>query len=85
MRHNDIDIKPTLSPEQAVALYKNRTISDIHTALNTYEEFYKQKFSRYTDNGRGDTNCFMKCAMACIWNAGRVEGIRMERARRKNT
>lgn len=83
MKHNDLNITPTVTPEMAVQMYQQRTTGDLDIVRAIYNEFCKQYYHLYTDGGKKDLYYFSMCALACVWNAGRVEGIRMERKRRK--
>lgn len=79
MRHNDIITSPTLCPQEAVRLGKLRTINDILIVEDIYEAYDSQK-AEYRNT---DPLWYTFCLLATCWNAGRIEGVRMERARRK--
>lgn len=79
MRHNDIITTPTLCPQEAVRLGKMRTVNDIHIAEEIYEA-YDIKNHQIRDT---EPYWYTFCLLAACWNAGRIEGVRMERARRK--
>lgn len=79
MRHNDIVTSPTLCPQEAVRLGKLRTINDILIVEDIYEAYDRENLKKRDT----DPLWYSFCLLAACWNAGRIEGVRMERARRK--
>lgn len=80
MRHDDIDNPiATLTPQEAVRLDNFRTIADLHIIKPIQDEFYRQNKKYY----HTDHIFFCSALLMTIWNAGRIEGIRAERKRRK--
>lgn len=80
MRHDDIDTPiATLTPQEAVRLGKFRTIADLHIIDPIQNEFYNQNKEMY----KNDRIPFYSFLLMTIWNAGKIEGIRAERRRRK--
>lgn len=81
MRHNDIIKNPSLSPQDAVRLGKLRTISDIIIVQDIYEAYDTSNCeTRYRD-----PYWFTVSLLATCFNAGRIEGVRMERKRRNKS
>lgn len=79
MKQPDLVIKPTLTPDEAVRLANLRPISDFYITAAIYSAFYdKHKYF-----AESDSNFFTVALLATCWNAGRIEGIRAERAKRK--
>lgn len=73
-----LKVTPLVSPAEAVRLAKLRTIEDIYIALDIAKAVDKSPMVicepaewRYL------------FSIATVWNAGRIQGIREERARRK--
>lgn len=64
-----------VSPAEAAALFWRTDCETIRRASNIKNEFTRinQKLLKR------DPNWFSCCLAACIWNAGRVQGIREER------
>ena len=58
-----------ISPQEAVRLYGKTSCQTFHRAAAVWNACLDAEASTYG-------------ALACIWNAGRVQGIREERARR---
>lgn len=79
MRHDDIITAPTLRPHEAVRLGRLRTAADIRIVEDIYEAY--EELNR--DMRYKDPNWYTFCLLATCWNAGRIEGMRKERARRK--
>lgn len=81
MKHDDRTTTPTLNPEEAVRLGRLRTISDLRIVEKLYEAYDKVHHEiKFTS-----PIWYTQCLLATCWNAGRIEGIRMERERRKQT
>lgn len=67
-----------ITPQEAAALSdKFGTTDDIYRADDIYKEFMKLKDSE------SDNRWKFLCAIAAIYTAGRIQGIREERSRRK--
>ena len=66
-----------ISPEEAVTLSRERTISDIRIA----EAIEKIHIAEYSNDD--DVRWVYLTLLSTIWNAGRVQGIREERQKRK--
>lgn len=80
MRHNDIDNPiATLTPQEVVRLGNLRTVADFHIVEQINSYFYSKHKRYYVESPEYYT---MKL-LATVWNAGRIEGIRAERRRRK--
>ena len=81
MKHNDILDKPTVSPEEAVRLNGLRSIADIRVVEEIYDAYdAKNHKERYRN-----PTWYTFSLLATCWNAGRIEGVRMERRRRKKS
>ena len=78
MKQNDI-IAPTLCPQEAVRLGGLRNVEDIKIVEKIYEAYYAENY----ENIARSPNWYTFYLLAVCWNAGRLEGVRMERARRK--
>lgn len=80
MRHDDKNNPvATLTPQEAVKLGRLRTIDDEKITDAICQAFYEEKKRFYVN----DFQYFMSALLATVWNAGRIEGIRAERKRRK--
>lgn len=67
-----------ITPQEAAALSnKFGAADDIYRADDIYNEFMKLKSSE------SDNRWKFLCAIAAIYTAGRIQGIREERSRRK--
>ena len=72
---------PSISAEQAIALAENMN------SINTLKEAHKlfmELIGTLDPDLEGSYFFFFICRLAAFWNAGRVQGIREERARRKH-
>ncbi|SFI98486.1 hypothetical protein SAMN02910435_01124 [Ruminococcaceae bacterium D5] len=67
----------TITPEEAVKLARHKTIGDMATAISIAKASGLQP-SMF----RGDV-CVSMAAITNVWLAGRVQGIREERAKRR--
>lgn len=71
---------PMVTPEEAIKLFKFRSYLDTCTAMEIYRAFIEAgEWGRYDRTYQ--MNLYVLLATA--WNAGRVQGIREERAKRK--
>lgn len=79
MRHCKDPVIPTLSPKEAVRLGVKRPVDDLNTVKSIYDE-HKTLFG---DCVKEDCIFTFFVALSTCYNAGRVEGIRQERAKRR--
>lgn len=79
MRHNDTIRSATLNPYEAVRLGGLRTAVDMEIVDKIYDAFDVQ----YYETRKRNPSWYTLCLLVTCWNAGRIEGVRMERARRK--
>lgn len=71
----------TLTPQEATDLAYNTTGADtILHALSIFDYCYSKRLG---ESKLKDQNWALYCAAAACYNAGRVDGIRAERERRK--
>ena len=65
-----------ITPKEAVALSKQNTVDEICTSRNIYD--------LYLQSNKQETNSdwLLLTALAAVYNAGRVAGIRQEREKR---
>ena len=68
-----------ISPIEAAALFWRTDCETIRRASDVRNEFTRTNQELL----KRDPNWFSSCLAACIWNAGRVQGIREERKRKK--
>lgn len=68
-----------VTPEEAVELVKFNPVSD----YDIVRELYKQTLKTYKNDIKSDEIWGFFFMLLVCWNAGRVEGIRSERAARK--
>lgn len=69
-----------VTPQEAVKLAKQRTIGDFDIVREIYNEFV----SSLSEKQIKEENLYYSiCLWETIWNAGRVQGIREERKRRR--
>lgn len=66
-------------PEEAVALFQHADYETLRRAAGVKNEFVRANQEMIKQN----PNVFLIYMAACIWNAGRVQGIREERKRRR--
>lgn len=66
--------KSLVSPQEAVRLFGKTSCETVQRAMAVYREAGR----RYLNDSAA-----IYYALGCVWNAGRVQGIREERARRK--
>ena len=78
MKQNDV-IAPTLCPKESVRLGGLRNVEDIRIVEKIYNAYYAENYEEIERS----PNWVTFCLLATCWNAGRIEGVRMERARRK--
>lgn len=70
-----------LTPKEATDLTYNTTGADtILHALSIFDYCYQERLG---ESRLGEQNWALYCAAAACYNAGRVDGIRAERERRK--
>ena len=81
MYYNITPFKPTLAPEEAIRLNLERTISDIDIVKPIYHAYIEYEKKAKTNQS---FEMYILMLLSTCWNAGRIEGIRMERAKRKN-
>lgn len=80
MRHEDIDNPiATLTPQEAVTLGNLRTVADFCIVEKIHNCFYSEHKRYYSES----PEYYTAKLLATVWNAGRIEGIRAERRRRK--
>lgn len=65
---------------KAVELSQYMTIADISEAKELFEHFFKGKSKEEID-----TYSLFVFAVGCVYNAGKINGIRIERAKRSKT
>lgn len=70
---------PSISAEQAIALAENMNSID---TLKEAHKLFMELIGPLDPDLEGAY--FFTCRLAAFWNAGRVQGIREERARRKH-
>ena len=75
----DVISLPTLSPQEAVRLSQQRTINDIIIVKDIYEAYDNENHQIR----ESQPFWYTLSLLSTCWNAGRIEGVRMERARRK--
>lgn len=73
-------MNPYITPDEAVELSTQVTVKDLNMAHDIYEKCMQKKGNEELQFGE---HWAVYSAMAVIYNAGRVSGIRTERARRK--
>lgn len=66
-----------ITPEEAVNLSAQTTTDDLFIAHDIYKEYMQKRGNEFGGQWA------QYAAMAAIYNAGRVAGIRAERAKRK--
>lgn len=81
MNRKDTICTPTLSPYEAVFFGGLRTESDFDTVEKIYTAFNEA----HGDIRDSSPLWYTLWLLTTCWNAGRIEGIRMERARRNKT
>ena len=81
MRHCDYDNSVTLMAEEAVQLGINRPIN--RNVLAMLEGMNEEHLSRFRDKFKTSPEFYTMLFYFSVWNAGRIEGIRAERKRRK--
>ena len=81
MRHCDYDNSVTLMAEEAVQLGINRPINK--NVLAMLEGMNEEYLSRFRDEFKTYPEFYTIIFYFSVWNAGRIEGIRAERKRRK--
>lgn len=81
MRHCDYDNPITLTAEEAVRIGAKRPVP--RKTLDMIEGMREEFFSIYKDRYMQTPVFYTNLIMFFVWNAGRIEGIRGERKRRK--
>ena len=81
MRHCDYNKPATLMAEEAVQLGINRPINK--NVLAMLEGMNEEYLSRFRDKLKTCPEFYTIVFYYAVWNAGRIEGIREERQRRK--
>lgn len=70
--------KPLITPDEAIKLGKCITLYDIYIANDIANEYMKEMRRSPTKLVAVDLYTF-----SYVWNAGRIQGVREERAKRK--
>lgn len=68
-----------ITADELIKLSDNFTIERLHIA----GELYKKSLAAYTKKYPRNPEFAAACALGNVWNAGRIQGKRDERARRK--
>lgn len=66
--------KSLITPQEAVRLFGSTSVETVTRGVDIMREYIKQ---------RPNDSDAMYYILGCVWNAGRIQGIREERARRK--
>lgn len=69
-------ITERITPQEAVKLFEYSKVGEIHIATRLYEEYTE------THEPQGDILCGFLTLLSFIYDTGRVQGIREERAKR---
>lgn len=81
MKHCDYDNPVTLMAEEAVQLGRIRPLNK--DVCNMLEGMSEEYLSIFMDRFRTAPKFYTLVFYFSVWNAGRIEGIRAERKRRK--
>ena len=72
--YDKLDYKLLISTAEALELVQFRTLKDSYIAQDIYNEYKKTETKEYS----------LAWVLGIIWNAGRIQGIREERSKRKS-
>ena len=78
MNKDKLEVISLINPKEAINLSYYRTIEDFEIIDRIEDAYYK-----HTIYDRSDNIWFHKCLLDTIWNAGRIQGIREERMKKK--
>ena len=84
MKQDKLRFIPLLDANEAIALTQYRTIGDFDLLESIAKEYARQT-PRPTKTTPGEIKWYSLCLYQTLFNAGRLQGIREERARRRGT
>lgn len=84
MKQDKLKFYPLVNAKEALALTEYRTIEDFELIESIAKEYARQT-PRPTKTTPGEIKWYSLCLYQTLFNAGRLQGIREERARRRGT